>query len=133
MNTAINTKCVPIWDAFHGKYVVMGVSFIRWKKWGLLAVRVQTGQALEWQVCQSGQKSYEKSLFSCENRLFASPFGGDKRDRTADLLNAIQALSQLSYTPEYSDFVVGYSALHYKVVEYGRSNAGSFLTFHAPS
>ena len=27
------------------------------------------------------------------------PFGGDKRDRTADLLNAIQALSQLSYTP----------------------------------
>ena len=29
-------------------------------------------------------------------------FGGDKRDRTADLLNAIQALSQLSYTPIYS-------------------------------
>ena len=27
------------------------------------------------------------------------PSGGDKRDRTADLLNAIQALSQLSYTP----------------------------------
>ena len=27
------------------------------------------------------------------------PDGGDKRDRTADLLNAIQALSQLSYTP----------------------------------
>ncbi len=27
--------------------------------------------------------------------------GGDKRDRTADLLNAIQALSQLSYTPYY--------------------------------
>ena len=26
-------------------------------------------------------------------------FGGGKRDRTADLLNAIQALSQLSYTP----------------------------------
>ena len=28
--------------------------------------------------------------------------GGDKRDRTADLLNAIQALSQLSYTPIYT-------------------------------
>ena len=28
--------------------------------------------------------------------------GGDKRDRTADLLNAIQALSQLSYTPMLS-------------------------------
>ena len=30
--------------------------------------------------------------------------GGDKRDRTADLLNAIQALSQLSYTPELPYF-----------------------------
>ena len=31
-----------------------------------------------------------------------SPFhGGDKRDRTADLLLARQALSQLSYTPVY--------------------------------
>ena len=29
-------------------------------------------------------------------------FGGDMRDRTADLLNAIQALSQLSYTPKLS-------------------------------
>ena len=29
-------------------------------------------------------------------------FGGDKRDRTADLLNAIQALSQLSYTPKFN-------------------------------
>ena len=34
------------------------------------------------------------SLFSL------SRVGGDKRDRTADLLNAIQALSQLSYTPK---------------------------------
>ncbi len=28
-------------------------------------------------------------------------FGGDKEDRTPDLLNAIQALSQLSYTPKF--------------------------------
>ena len=27
-------------------------------------------------------------------------FGGDKEARTPDLLNAIQALSQLSYTPK---------------------------------
>jgi hypothetical protein len=27
-------------------------------------------------------------------------FGGDKQDRTADLLHAMQALSQLSYTPK---------------------------------
>jgi len=30
-------------------------------------------------------------------------FGGGKRDRTADLLHAMQALSQLSYTPN-NDF-----------------------------
>ena len=29
-------------------------------------------------------------------------FGGDYRDRTGDLLHAMQALSQLSYTPERS-------------------------------
>ena len=34
-----------------------------------------------------------------ENHWFSGLGGGDKRDRTADLLNAIQALSQLSYTP----------------------------------
>ena len=28
-------------------------------------------------------------------------FGGGKRDRTADLLHAMQALYQLSYTPEW--------------------------------
>ena len=39
-----------------------------------------------------------KTLISEEIKVF----GGDKRDRTADLLNAIQALSQLSYTPKFS-------------------------------
>ena len=37
-----------------------------------------------------------KKLVSLQKRVFN---GGDKRDRTADLLKAIQALSQLSYTP----------------------------------
>ena len=37
------------------------------------------------------ESSYRYSLF----------FGGDGRDRTDDLLNAIQALSQLSYAPKY--------------------------------
>jgi hypothetical protein len=42
---------------------------------------------------------------SCLYLLLAVPaealvkVGGAKRDRTADLLNAIQALSQLSYSP----------------------------------
>ena len=33
------------------------------------------------------------------SNILSVSVGGDKRDRTADLLNAIQALSQLSYTP----------------------------------
>ena len=32
--------------------------------------------------------------------LFPQNFGGDKRDRTVDLLHAMQALSQLSYIPK---------------------------------
>ena len=32
-------------------------------------------------------------------------YGGDKQDRTADLLHAMQALSQLSYTPKLKSFV----------------------------
>jgi hypothetical protein len=36
-------------------------------------------------------------LLSLSKRL--DIFGGGKRDRTADLLHAMQALSQLSYTP----------------------------------
>ena len=34
-----------------------------------------------------------KGLFSYENKPFIIPFGGDKRDRTADLLNAIERLT----------------------------------------
>ena len=30
---------------------------------------------------------------------YGKEFGGAKRDRTADLLHAMQALSQLSYSP----------------------------------
>ena len=47
----------------------------------------------------SGQK---KKLALTQGKFLkdtGASFGGDKRDRTADLLNAIQALSQLSYTP----------------------------------
>lgn len=34
-----------------------------------------------------------------------SNVGGDGRDRTVDLLNAIQALSQLSYAPATSTII----------------------------
>ena len=39
--------------------------------------------------------------------------GGDKRDRTADLLNAIQALSQLSYTPIFGSLSDSFSIIAY--------------------
>ncbi len=39
-----------------------------------------------------------KGLFSYENKPLITPFGGDKRDRTADLLNAI--LGPKSYGAE---------------------------------
>ena len=44
--------------------------------------------------------------------LEISGLGGDKRDRTADLLNAIQALSQLSYTPIFGCAVCTASVLY---------------------
>ena len=44
-------------------------------------------------------QSPTSSLFTITSYL---EVGGDKRDRTADLLNAIQALSQLSYTPIFT-------------------------------
>ena len=49
-----------------------------------------------------GQRLHELPISPNKKPRTKSPrflFGGDKRDRTADLLNAIQALSQLSYTP----------------------------------
>ena len=53
-----------------------------------------------------GQRSSPLAAARCgkhnkkkSSRLTTTADGGDKRDRTADLLNAIQALSQLSYTP----------------------------------
>ena len=42
-------------------------------------------------ICQSTKHTYEKRLVSFETSLFSRvPCGGDKRDRTADLLNAMQ-------------------------------------------
>ena len=62
------------------------------------------GIRLEWQGYVNPVKKVMKKPVFLRKQAFRKSFGGDKRDRTADLLNAIQALSQLSYTPEYSDF-----------------------------
>ena len=45
------------------------------------------------------EKTPEMFPFQVFSKAICHFCGGDKRDRTADLLNAIQALSQLSYTP----------------------------------
>ena len=68
------------------------------KKGGVHTERPPLG-VLRWQGYADFIIEKGKGLFSHENKPFCVPFGGDKRDRTADLLNAIQALSQLSYTP----------------------------------
>lgn len=42
-----------------------------------------------------------------EEQLVAVPlFGGDNRDRTDDLLNAIQTRSQLRYAPKSNDTII---------------------------
>ena len=55
-----------------------------------------------WEKCIFEVKPPKSKRKSPENQWFSGLGGGDKRDRTADLLNAIQALSQLSYTPMFS-------------------------------
>ena len=70
-------KSVPTWDTKKG-------AFTRNAPWGVIEMA---------QICQF-QRKKKRLVFSQKQA-----FGGDKRDRTADLLNAIQALSQLSYTP----------------------------------
>ena len=52
-------------------------------------------------VPQHPRKVPHKQKIALKTNGFQGFDGGDKRDRTADLLNAIQALSQLSYTPVF--------------------------------
>ena len=63
---------------------------------GSIFVYLKKGENLSWFI--QTKKPPETSLH-LESGGF---YGGDKRDRTADLLNAIQALSQLSYTPTFA-------------------------------
>ena len=53
---------------------------------------------------ETGPINYEHAKTTKAPLFPAEPFrfGGAKRDRTADLYNAIVALSQLSYSPETS-------------------------------
>ncbi|CAG9271002.1 hypothetical protein PUN4_630045 [Paraburkholderia unamae] len=57
---------------------------------------------VEWQ--RGGLKQDDEASGAIDSR--ARSVGGGKRDRTADLLHAMQALSQLSYTPLQNGFVM---------------------------
>ena len=46
------------------------------------------------------QIRYKEKNLETHFKFQGFKFGGDNRDRTDDLLNAIQALSQLSYIPK---------------------------------
>ena len=65
-------------------------------------------------------KNKEKVL---KTEVFRTFRGGDKRDRTADLLNAIQALSQLSYTPLFDSL----SGSFHIVAYYRKMSRGIFM------
>ena len=57
--------------------------------------------------CLEKNSSYFPKIKKDLKRKVSSLFhGGDKRDRTADLLTASQSLSQLSYTPEPEQLTV---------------------------
>ena len=70
-----------------------------------------------WKLPASSQYSFlgeTKRLDLRRNQAFHNASGGDKRDRTADLLNAIQALSQLSYTPVGDALLLNYKGFCFK-------------------
>ena len=55
-----------------------------------------------YRTCLNNKKAlmhYISRLYRTISYYIELEFGGDNRDRTDDLLNAIQALSQLSYIP----------------------------------
>ena len=60
-----------------------------------------------------------------DHKAFA--FGGAKEDRTPDLLNAIQALSQLSYSPEQEFYFT-----HFFIKNQANSNQLYHLRRHHP-
>ena len=58
----------------YGKYIVVGVTFIRCKKWGSPTIRGQMESNLNGKGISSWSKKLWKSLFSQENGLFTCPF-----------------------------------------------------------
>ena len=56
-----------------------------------------------------------KAFFDKVWKPLKTSVGGVKRDRTADLLNAIQALSQLSYNPKRFGILSFYALQYFEI------------------
>ena len=71
------------------------------------AVKLKAANSItyEWGFCNKKIPNFYTAGMAEADHTDNSANGGDKRDRTADLLNAIQALSQLSYTPKCFDIL----------------------------
>ena len=61
-----------------------------------------------------------KILFDKVWKPLKTSVGGVKRDRTADLLNAIQALSQLSYNPKVDFDILSFYGLQYFEIRFSK-------------
>ena len=66
---------------------------------GVARPKNKNGEKQNFRQANKKKKFWNLTISELFFKTGFSRFGGDKRDRTADLLNAIQALSQLSYTP----------------------------------
>jgi hypothetical protein len=71
---------------------------------GKIRGRVYRGGKRTGKTAVSGHFRETEKRKGSEILRFQNLSGGDKEDRTPDLLNAIQALSQLSYTPENAHY-----------------------------
>jgi hypothetical protein len=88
----------PPWAFTPGRYILAAVMFDEsdMKMFGMSYVRTASLVLQNINVISQGSPGNKKT--GCFQPVTGN-FGGAERDRTVDLLNAIQALSQLSYSP----------------------------------
>ncbi len=77
-----------------------GLSNFRWRPLGDSNPCNHRERVVSWASRRRGQELVFSIFSWLDLRCATRTFGGGKRDRTADLLHAMQALSQLSYTPD---------------------------------
>ena len=80
--------------------------------------------------CFHPRNRFSRKIKSPKNAAFSRLLdfnGGDKEDRTPDLLNAIQALSQLSYAPILWNLFSFQCARHPAVNRFGCQSSGWYF------